>query len=62
MPKISTENDYPESWVCFFGNSPHYEGFHPCGGAPDYPYIEPIEGQWHVLYKCDRCGRVEGAI
>lgn len=41
---------------CLCGNQPGYAGFYPCDS--DGFLVEPVEGQWVNLYRCDECGRI----
>ena len=48
--------------ICFCGNRPDLEGFHPCN--PDGQWCEPTPEEWHAacLVKCDRCGIVFSSL
>ena len=49
-------NQYDEI-VCDCGNTPHSDGFQPCGVSGQR--IEPtVDDGWDGLYVCDRCQKV----
>lgn len=57
---VETKLNEDDEIICECGNEPSSQGFYTCDESGNE--VEPIEGIWNGLYKCDNCNLIHHVV